>query len=84
MSASANRVAAALIVLGLALLLWTVPRAETRYRLVRCLPGEECTVRGIADNSTQCALDLASDSFVAPKGTRLRCEKITDQGVAKK
>lgn len=48
------------------------------WQLQRALPGEPYKPRGrFFDTKTGCQLDLASDSFVQPKGTRLVCLHIS-------
>lgn len=44
------------------------------WQLHRALPGEDYRPRGrFFDNRTGCELDLASDRWAMPKGTRLIC-----------
>lgn len=52
-------------------------RGETLWQLVSCPPTEPCRARGPALPKTACELDMWSESFVAPKATRLRCERLS-------
>lgn len=54
------------------------------WALMRQLPGQEWQQRGPAlDQQVACMTALASDGFVVPKGTRLKCERITTTNEAK-
>lgn len=55
--------------------------APPGWRLYVTLPGEEPKARGrFSDNRTSCQLDLASESYVVPTGTRLVCLRIGSDG----
>ena len=48
------------------------------WLLMRKLPGQEWAQRGpILDQETACRTALASDGFVVPKGTLLKCQRVT-------
>jgi len=67
------------VIVGLALATYGVMFASARaadWALIRCEPGRPCVVREIIDQETACRTDLVGESIVAPKGTRLSCERV--------
>lgn len=85
-------IAAGLILLGIALLAYAIPRARaaesdraTGYRIQVCPPdGGDCRMRGKVLGATACSLDLASVQLVVTDGSRLTCVKVVDGVVVRR
>lgn len=78
---TADKIAAAICLIGLALMFWFVPRAYAAERqgfqwaLWMQLPNRPAEVVWLFQERTACELDLASSANAAPKGSRFKCER---------
>lgn len=71
---TASRIALLASAIGVALILIFAPRANAADALLIVQrPGEEAIVKHRFANMTTCTVDLPSEVYVHPKGTRLAC-----------